>query len=372
MEIRKRKDGSTAYRAKFYNGNMPITKTFDRKTDAKAWIAEMRRRKQQGELYVNEAIEVRTFESAFENWFKTNISTKSIKTQSDYRSAGRKYLIPMFGDILLKDFKAEHGDQLLRKLVIIEKTAPRTTNKIMSIMKQVFSFCEERKWLKDNPLRFFKKLKQDQGRIDFLESEEIDLLLNANEDQEFFSLIVLALNTGMRIGELCGLKWDRVNFSTGQIEVSRSLSRSLVQERTKTSLIRQIPMNAEVRTILKELHLKSNFNQFVFTRKNGLPYTADHFSQRYFAPALNRANVRNVPFHILRHTYASHFMMNGGSLYDLQKLLGHTSIVMTQRYAHLAPHHLQKAASVVQFGSNRPKLAPSKEGLKDCTVISMI
>ena len=63
----------------------------------------------------------------------------------------------------------------------------------------------------------------------------------------------------------------------------------------------------------------------------------------------------NYRFHDLRHTFASHFMMNGGNIYDLQKILGHTSLEMTQRYAHLAPEHLVQAANIVSFGSQFQK-----------------
>lgn len=116
MEIRKRNNGSIAYRAKVYVGNIPITKTFDRKTDAKAWEFEQRRKKQRGELDLNKIEDIRFFESAFDSWFKTTIKSKAVKTQSDYKSIGNKYLLPLFGSILLKDLSLRHGDLLTEKL----------------------------------------------------------------------------------------------------------------------------------------------------------------------------------------------------------------------------------------------------------------
>ena len=82
---------------------------------------------------------------------------------------------------------------------------------------------------------------------------------------------------------------------------------------------------------------------------------------------LKRAEVQKTfRFHDLRHTFASHFMMNGGNIYDLQKILGHTSLEMTQRYAHLAPEHLVRASNVVSFGANSKSsayLAPRSLGV---------
>ena len=76
-----------------------------------------------------------------------------------------------------------------------------------------------------------------------------------------------------------------------------------------------------------------------------------HFADGVHRRACRDAEVRYIRFHDLRHTFASHFMMNGGELYTLQKLLGHHSVTMTERYAHLSPTYLDKARDVVSFGS---------------------
>lgn len=201
-------------------------------------------------------------------------------------------------------------------------------------------------------------MKENQGRCDYLTKEEIKKLLDSNVGEEGYHVISMAVNTGMRIGEICGLCWDRIDFERGQIEVSRSFSRTEIQERTKTNLIRYIGMNGPVRDMLTELKKRRGFSPFVFVKRNGLPFTADHFSQRFFAPALERAGVKKITFHVLRHTFASHFMMRKGEIYLLQKILGHTSIVMTQRYAHLNPEYLKEAAEIVSFDTLRPKVAP--------------
>ncbi|MFZ4405321.1 MAG: tyrosine-type recombinase/integrase, partial [Pseudobdellovibrionaceae bacterium] len=211
--------------------------------------------------------------------------------------------------------------------------------------------AEIENYIGKNPLHRLPGLKMSPGRIDYLSQQEILQLLRGNSTEECYPLILVALNTGLRIGELTGLCWDRVNFQTNMIEVSRSLTRSGLANTTKTNLIRYIPMNNEVRDCLEDLLKKQKGPQFVFTDPKGNHYNPDHFSQRKFQQALDRVGVRRVHFHILRHTYASHFMMNGGNIYDLQKILGHTKVDMTMKYAHLSPQHLNRAVETVRFSA---------------------
>ena len=100
--------------------------------------------------------------------------------------------------------------------------------------------------------------------------------------------------------------------------------------------------------------------RFVFTDFDGQPYNPDHFSQRHFLKAQKRAGIaRKISFHVLRHTYASLYMMNGGNVYDLPKILGHTKVDMTMKYAHLSPQHLRKAVETVRFsGEGNASLGP--------------
>ena len=132
-----------------------------------------------------------------------------------------------------------------------------------------------------------------------------------------FLLYLLAINTGMRRGELCGLKWDQVNFTAGLIEVLGNLTRYGLGT-TKTNLIRYVPMNLRVRQYL-EREFKNRRSDFVLSRNDGLPLRTAHI-YREFSKATKEASVRQIKFHDLRHTFASQFMMKGGNIYDLQKI----------------------------------------------------
>jgi len=181
--------------------------------------------------------------------------------------------------------------------------------------------------------------------------------LERNAQDRNFLLYLLAINTGMRRGELCGLKWAQVNFHTGLIEVIGNLTRFGLGA-TKTNLIRYIPMNLRVRQYLL-LALKSRKSEFVLSGEDNRPYDTNHV-YRNFADACKRAGVRQIRFHDLRHTFASQFMMKGGNIYDLQNILGHTSLNMTQRYAHLSPAYLAGKTEILNFGG-APESATESE-----------
>jgi integrase len=133
------------------------------------------------------------------------------------------------------------------------------------------------------------------------------------------------------------------------MEICCLRDRNGLGDRTKTVKSRRyIPMNAVVKNHLLELKEASQ-KDLVFVDKAQGGFDVDHL-YRDFRLFLKQAGIENTfRFHDLRHTFASHFMMNGGNIYDLQKILGRTSLEMTQRYAHLAPEHLVRASNVVSF-----------------------
>ncbi len=156
-------------------------------------------------------------------------------------------------------------------------------------------------------------------------------------------------------------RWDKVNFDTSQMEISRLRDRNGLGDRTKTIKSRRfIPMNAVVKAHLLELKQTSR-TDLVVVDEDFQAFDVNHLF-RAFKRVLKKAGIKShFRFHDLRHSFASHFMMNGGNIYDLQKILGHTSLEMTQRYAHLSPGHLVLASNVVSFGGHiqKPNLSLS-------------
>ncbi len=169
--------------------------------------------------------------------------------------------------------------------------------------------------------------KEPQGRLRWLKQEEIAGLLAAcskSRNSELQAVVIIALNTGLRRAELLGLTWDRVD-----------LSRSVLRlELTKSGKRREVPINDACYGALSSLKPKETGRVFC-TRTIRTAYEN----------AVEAAKLNDVTFHTLRHTFASWAMMKGAALRELQELLGHSSLTMTMRYAHLAPEHLRTAVS---------------------------
>jgi integrase len=207
--------------------------------------------------------------------------------------------------------------------------AAATLNRELATLRHLLRLAvEEWGWLDKAPV--IRLMKEPQGRLRFLTDTEIVTLLNACQESQnphLAAIVTLALNTGMRLGEIMGLTWERVDFSRGV----------LLLERTKSGRRREVLMTTEADAVLNTIP-GDKVEGLVFRRDDGRRWGSIRTA---FDQACRRAKLNDFRFHDLRHTYASHFMMRGGNLIELRDLLGHADIKMTTRYAHLSPAHLR-------------------------------
>jgi integrase len=176
--------------------------------------------------------------------------------------------------------------------------------------------------------------KKPEGRTRYLDENEIARLLDAcaySRNPYLAAIVTVALNTGMRKAEILGLEWERVDLSTSRITLYR----------TKSGKPRGVPLNGAVYDALVALEPDAARRQGrVFARRDGGAWGQVRTA---FATALKRGGIEAFRFHDLRHTAASHMVMRGASLKDVQEVLGHADFKMTLRYAHLSPAHLRSA-----------------------------
>ncbi|MBN2342917.1 MAG: site-specific integrase [Deltaproteobacteria bacterium] len=159
------------------------------------------------------------------------------------------------------------------------------------------------------------------------------MLAAASYNPEWHAMIFVALRTGLRYGELCELRWHDVDLKNGRIMVNRSFTEGHVKK-PKSNKSREIPLSDEVLKFMKNYrHLKG---ELVFCTSNG----GRRFHQRAdvgLKLCCKKANIRPIGWHTLRHSFASHLVMRGATMVAVQELLGHSSVEMTMRYAHLSP-----------------------------------
>lgn len=206
----------------------------------------------------------------------------------------------------------------------------KTINNVLTCLRRMLVVARKRGLIENVP--DVEWLKRKDVDFDFLDFSEAERLLAAAHG-EWRAMILTALRTGMRHGELIGLRWEDVDLTAGRITVRRNVVNGKIGT-PKSGKPREIPLGIEVRTALKEhRHLRGSL---VFCHVSGeLLGTVD--TRLPLWRACKKAGLRQIGWHALRHSFASHLVMRGASLKAVQELLGYSSIQMTMRYAHLAP-----------------------------------
>jgi integrase len=233
---------------------------------------------------------------------------------------------------LVEEFKAQKLNEVINGKVR-HTMSPARVNRLLSCLKCIFNKAHAwGRYSGENPVRKVKMLKENNTRMRFLEQEEIISLLSKCGD-DLRPIVVVALNTGMRLGEILGLRWKDVDFQRGIIFLHD----------TKNGEKREVPMNENVRSALTAIP-KYKTSEFVFCHKDGSPCRDIRSS---FFTAMKNSGIKDFRFHDLRHTFASHLVMSGVDLNTVRELLGHKTLQMTLRYSHLSPNHKKRAVDIL-------------------------
>ncbi|MGZ6289782.1 MAG: tyrosine-type recombinase/integrase, partial [Bdellovibrionota bacterium] len=357
IEKIKLKHGSS-FRARItWIDGKPMTQTFRRKTDAESWKRKKLEERDQVRITGIVIQDSLTFGEFVEKWMKEKVEARlSPSTQAGYKSDLRLHILPHIKDVPLRSLRLEHGNQILLSL-ISKRRSPKTINGVLGLLQGIMNEAVLWSFAHRNPFGGLKPLKGEAEVDVYWTESEIEQFLRATLRTKRYPIWVVTLNTGMRRGEIGALQWDRVSFQRRQIEVTRTAGRFGLRENTKGGRKRIVPMNDAVYNVLWPLW-KLQQGKFVFCEERGEPVDAHHI-YRDFQIAQEKAGFTNlIRFHDLRHTFASQFMMKGGNIYDLQKILGHSTIGMTERYAHLSPTHLENAIQIVNFEGEKQNDSP--------------
>lgn len=336
-----------------------VEKTFSRKADADSWYFNKKREKEclsSGLSLPKEEILLQDFSNLWLQKRKDNGQPFS----SWFSDHGRlkKYILPVFGKKWLNKITTKEWENFLDNTISSHEVSPATRNRIRSLACKMYNDAIRLGYLSNNPVRVIPKLKESMEAWDYWASTEeiIDYLSAAKKESlSFYIFAVISLNLGTRIGETLALDHRDINYTHRRVQINKILEESTgkVCKRTKGHTERWLGVNDSLIKSLLEYKNKTSFKELT------APLISDSEGQRLYerqvrrihARVCKKANVRLIRIHDLRHTYASHYIMNGGSLAELQSLLGHSSPSMTLKYAHLAPGFLEKKASVVSFAT---------------------
>jgi integrase len=207
----------------------------------------------------------------------------------------------------------------------------------------------------ESPFKNLNNLKVDPVDYNIFTQEQMARLLAVNQDSEFYEVYVMLLYTGCRKGELAGLKFDCLDFRNNQICIKRIRDRHGLRETTKSKRIRYIPIHPTLKTILMSLIQQQRNSEYVLATREGKPIDPNHLGRHWKKAQIKAGILPQITVYESRHNFCSHFVMNSGSIFDLQKIVGHANISETMRYSHYSPDHLQNAINFAELRTNCPK-----------------
>jgi len=258
----------------------------------------------------------------------------------------KNHLIPFFGKYRLDKIRVQELKRY-QNTKLKEKTkngkhrlCAKTINNHTGVMGRILSEAVEMQIITFAPK--IKKLPCAPPDFHFLTFEEADALVDG-ADGIWRNMIALGLMTGLRQGELLGLKWDDIDFENGLLVVRRTVHRGTIGT-PKNNKFRSVSLCDHAIVALNEL--KHRKGSWVFSNDYGMPLT-DGQCKWPLIRAYTRAGIQKVTWHMLRHTFASHLVMGNVPIIAVQELLGHATLDMTLRYSHLSPGFAKNEVQVL-------------------------
>lgn len=320
------------------------------------------------------------FDEVARQWLHLH-SKPNLRSHADNEGRYRVHVAPFFGDTPLTAITAtrilEFRAKLQAKTVartyrdkdgelraVQRKVAPRTVNLTMSLVRSILRFAVASGHLPATPIALLGRgklmLSVENSKLapPIEHAEDVGRLLatirEMAEELRFpalHPLFALLAYTGLRRGEALGLRWADVDIDRRMISVRRSY-----QGQTKSSKHRTVPVPAELVVILKAYRLADPWQgDLCFPNASGEMFSRNAKLEEIFRSALVRAQLPRMRVHDLRHVFASHFVMGGGDIFTLQRILGHSTPQLTSdTYAHLSPRHLAGEADRVAYPEPAP------------------
>lgn len=273
------------------------------------------------------------------------------KTTKYYRDMCRLHIVPELGNLPLRKITQQTVQRLLNEKAA-EGLSPSTVRGFCAVLKTAFNYAIDLKQVTINPTVRVKLPKLEPKEIQYLTQDQVRVLLSTSMGHPLHSLFVLALATGMRIGELTGLTWDDVDLESRTIRVRQQLQRvegSLVLRGLKSRSSRRVLHVADIalQALREQKERLSDLGierELVFVTEVGTPLDQRNINRALYG-LLELAGLPRVSFHALRHSAATLSVSNGVPLAVVRDQLGHSSIALTAgAYSHAVPEAMRRAA----------------------------
>lgn len=302
--------------------------------------------------------EVATLKAFGDEFVETySVANNKVSEVTAKRSILAIHLVPAFGHLRLDEITARHVEAFKAKKRA-DGLSPKTVNNALAVLSKMLRTAK--KWGIIEAMPEFENLKLPEPEFRFLSFGEAERLVAATEDA-WQSLVLLALRTGLRMGELRALRWMDLDLVNGRVMVRQAVWRHTVGT-PKSGKSGEVPLSEETVSALKaSRHLKG---ELVFCRPDGTMLSLENMRWILWR-ACNCIKLPRMGWHVLRHTFASHLVMRGAPLKAVQELLEHSDMKMTMRYAHLSPDARRDAVSLLdKQASGTIAAQQSKSGLE--------
>jgi len=349
-------DGRVSYQARVrLKGYPEQAATFERMTDAKRWVQNTESAIRDGRHFKTSEAKRHTLGDLVDRYIRDVMPTKpkSAKDQTRqlnwWKSRLGAYTLADVTPAMLAEYRdklavgmLDDGSMTLEikhptgktKAPPVEPRSPSTVLRYLAAISHSYTVAmKEWGWVDSNPVMKVTKPKQPQGRVRFLSDDEREALLReckARNHPDLYLAVVLALSTGARQMEVMSLRWDQVDLNRKVITLYE----------TKNGEIRALPLVHHAFELMKErAKVRRIDTNLVFPGANA---AKPILLRTPFDKALARAGILNFRWHDLRHSCASYLAMNGASLAEIAEVLGHKTLQMVKRYAHLSHAHTSK------------------------------
>ncbi len=341
IETRRSDDGTTSYRAKVRLKGFPTASgTFARLTDARRWAHSTEAAMREGRHFKTAESKRHTLGDLVDR-FVVEVLPHKAKNASNTQ-LHLLWWKARLGHITLADLGPADivscRNELLRTPTHRKRPrSPSTVVRYMAALSHALNIAvKDWAWLEDSPMRKVSKPREPRGRERFLSDKERDALLAAcreSTSRYLYPVVVLAISTGMRSGEMLTLRWPQVDLRRGQI---------LLQD-TKNGSSRAVPLAGHALDLIERLSKVRRIDTDLLFPGADASRPVD--LKKPWTTALRKAGIVDFRFHDLRHSAASYLAMNGASTLEIAAVLGHKTLQMVKRYSHLANSHTATVVS---------------------------
>lgn len=348
--ITQRKDGKYSAKFKSVSGKR-VEKYFDKLAEARKWLEEAKYEDSHGNIAASTVMTV----DAWFNYWITEIKGKTVRlgTIRNHTFRYNQNVKNIIGSMVISDVKPMHCQNILN-IMDDQNYAGGTIRKTRETMCCMFSDAVENGMILYNPItKSVKNPRKVCKNERVLTIDEQKKFLNGSKCYPYFNHFVFVLQTGLRVGELRGLKWQDVDFSNKIICIKRSVTydstsgKFIIGETKTDSGCRDIPLTEEAYNIL--LNIKQHkkiytleFADYIFSNCNGRPIKNSGYN-RSLSRICKRVDIPKITMHTLRHTFATRCIESGMKPKTLQKILGHSNISMKMDlYVHVTEDEKEK------------------------------